>query len=78
MPSSQELLEADGYRRRRLLAAMVRGRPDADALPSELGRILGGIVLAGLLIAGAVVTEVMGQDSGADEPTPAEHSHAAD
>lgn len=77
MPSSQELLEADGYRRRRLLAAMVRGRPDADALPSELGRI-GGIVLAGLLIAGAVVTEVMGQDSGADEPTPAEHSHAAD
>ena len=61
MVTRNDLLEANAFNRRRLLAAFVSGAPGgSEAEPSRPGRaMVAGLVLAILVLAAAVVASVL-------------------
>ncbi len=62
MTAQQDLLEAQAFQRHRLLAVLVGGASrDLDtAGPRPLRAVLGGTMLAVLVVVGAVVLQVLG------------------
>ena len=61
MASKRDLVEAHDFNRRRLVTAFLSGAPGGrEVEPVRYGRtIIGGLVLAALLVAGAAVTGVL-------------------
>ena len=61
MTTTRDLVEAQQFARRRLVAAFVSGTPEGrDALPARRGRlIVGSLLLALLLVAGAAAVRVV-------------------
>jgi len=68
MASKRDLVEAHDFNRRRLVTAFLSGAPGGrEVEPVRYGRtIIGGIVLAALLVAGAAVTGVLKPAVGDD------------
>ena len=54
--SSRDLVDAATFHRRRLVAAFLTGRADAQAPPRPGRRVLVGAVIAGLLLVGAALS----------------------
>lgn len=63
MVAKQDLVEAYSFNRRRLITAFVSGETGARAVePARPGRtIVGGLALAGLLVAGAASARTVSQ-----------------
>src|SRR4051812_44976121 len=61
MSSKKDLVEAHSFNRRRLVTAFVSGAPGGrEVEPVRYGRTLvGGLVLAALVVAGAAVTPIL-------------------
>ena len=62
MTARKDLLEAQAFQRRRMLAVLVGGAPgDHEPASPRSGRaVLGGTVIAVLVVAGAVVLQLLG------------------
>lgn len=72
MATGKDLVEAHSFSRRRLVAAFVSGAaagPVAET-PRAARPVVGGLALAGLLLAAVAVVRVLGGGIGA-EPSPA-------
>ncbi len=69
MGTQRDLVEAQSFNRRRLVTAFLSGAPGGRALePARVGRTLvGGLVLAALLTAGAAVSGVLASQRPAEE-----------
>jgi len=61
MASYRDLADSDAYQRRRVAASLISGSPEGHpGEPPRGGRcVLGGLVLAALLVAGGTASHVM-------------------
>ncbi len=77
MGTPRDLVEAHSFNRRRLVTAFVSGAPGGrDVEPARPGRTLvGGLVLAVLLTAGAAVSGVLARQPPADGDRPGHPTH---
>ncbi|QYJ03668.1 type VII secretion protein EccB [Nocardioides panacisoli] len=68
MTDDADLLEAQGHDRRRVLAALVHGRPGGEevALPRRLRSVVAGVVLAALVLVGAFIASVVAPRDAVD------------
>ncbi len=64
MSATRDLVEANSFSRRRLVTAFVSGAPGGQEVePARDGRLLvGGLVLALLLVGGTVIVTVLALD----------------
>jgi hypothetical protein len=61
MVTKQDLVEAYSFNRRRLVTAFISGTPGHEVEPGRPGRtMVGGLGLAGLVLAGAVIARILG------------------
>ncbi len=59
MPTNKELLEAEAFHRRRLVAALVTGSPESHP-PRILRPLVGGMLIALLVVAGHLAARYLG------------------
>lgn len=59
MATNKELLEAAGFQRRRLVAALLRGSAYDDP-PGVLRAVLVGVVLAAVAVAASLLADYLG------------------
>ncbi len=72
MATKKDLVEAYSFSRRRLVTAFVSGAPGGrEVEPARPGRaVIGGIAIAVLLLAGALVLKALGSPVSLDQTTP--------